>query len=138
MSQYWKRAMDRARESIGNGPPSDGYGEWAASQFTTKNEFAWPPHRRRYIVRIEQRFNHLTQQHEYLVKPRNPEWIVFQEQMFRDDRGYPVHAGIGKVVNKDGEVAEIPPMSLDTITFETAMEIDEWARVCARLDGKQE
>lgn len=136
-TSYWKRQLDRARSDMRDGPPSDGYGEWAASQFTTKNEFAWPPHWRRYIVRIEQFYNHLTMQHEYRVKPRNPEWIKFQEQVFRDD-GYAKHGGIGKVVMKDGEIAEIPPMTLDTITFSTAMEIDEWARVCARLDGKPE
>ena len=137
MSKYWHQQVARARSDMRQGPPSDGYGEWAASQFTTKNEFAWPPHWRRYIVRIEQRYDHLNAQHVYHVKPRNPEWIKFQDALTQDGL-LPTFDQIRSILTKDGEVAEIPPMALDTITFNTAMEIDEWARVCARLDGKPE
>jgi len=130
VSKYWHQQLSRARRDMRDGPPSSGYGEWAAGQFALKNEFAWPSHWRRYIVKIAQQFNHLTHEYEYAVLPRNPEWTAYSEK-FIAAQGDPT-----AMVDEDGRVLPIPPMNLDPIAFKSAMEIDEWARICARLEGK--
>lgn len=130
MSKYWAQQLQATRRDMADGPPSSGYGEWAAGQFALKNEFAWPPHWRRYIVKIAQVHNVTTHEYEYQVLPRNPEWVKYSEKFM--DAG-----GDGTVmIDEEGQLIPIPPMNLDPITFASAMEIDEWARVCARLDGK--
>ena len=130
MSKYWQQQLQRARRDMQEGPPSSGYGEWAAGQFALKNEFAWPPHWRRYIVKIAQVRNETTGEYEYQVLPRNPEWLAYSEQVMNLEKCSM------NVLLKDGKPVEIPPMNLPPITFASAMELDEWARVCARLDGK--
>lgn len=89
----------------------------------TQNSMSWPKYWRAVIFRIQRRYD-ITRAEEYLmVLPINPDYTKYSAEC--DARGY---------VDLDDKA---PPMHLPAIRFDSIEDIDRWAAVAARLEGKQ-
>jgi hypothetical protein len=82
-----------------------------------ESEFYWPPHWRRVIYKIMAYQHPLWMGKQYKVLARNPEYRRVMELDLTSIR-HP-----------------LPPMHLDEpMEFDTVEELDNWARVAARID----
>ena len=86
-------------------------------QTLLRSSLHWPKHWRTTIGRVEYYDVHTTFERKYIVTPLDPEWVHY----------YTVR-GLGELVQPhDGK------MYLDPIEFDSLEQMDNWAKVTARL-----
>lgn len=91
--------------------------KWLAFE---RNSFEWPKAWRAVIFKIKRFMNPIDCKEVYIVYPRNPDY-----QIYLDD--IDVHA------LKPGGLAQIPPMHLGAVEFDTMDDINNWATVAWRI-----
>ena len=87
----------------------------------SKGSLEWPPHWRGVVFKVKRERNVLTYQDVFIVTPRNPAYDEYLELS---------HSPAAS----QGHFTPAPSLTLDPISFDTLEEVDNWARICARLD----
>jgi hypothetical protein len=87
------------------------------------NSTQWPTHWRAVIFKLEKRASQGFDDPQFVVWPRNPEYDIYMDKVDQAGQG----------MSLDTMLADVPPMHLDPVVFESIKDIDQWATTVSRM-----